>query len=52
MVDHVESLREVKRHGQRAVQRTWLVETLGYSMCEGEEGENGGVVGTETMLGG
>ena len=27
-------------------------ETPGYSMCEGEEGGNGGVVGTKAMLGG
>ena len=38
MVDDVESLIEINRHGQRAMCGTVFVETLGYSVCEGEVG--------------
>ena len=52
MVGHVKNFGEVNRHGQRAVWRTWIIEAPSYSMSEGEEGGNGGMVGTEAMLGG
>ena len=51
MVDHVEGHGEVNRHGQSTVWGAGLVGTPGYSMREGEKGGNGGVVGTEAMLG-
>ena len=41
--DHVKSLGNVNRHGQRVVGGTGLVETPGYSKC---------VVGMEAILGG
>ena len=48
--DHVRSLAEVNRHGQRAVRGQGLIETPGYIMVDREEGRNGGVVGSETIL--
>ena len=50
-VDHVKGFGEINRHGQRAGGGAGLVEILGY-MCKKEEDGNGGVVGTEAMLGG
>ena len=44
------SIAMVVERCQCVVWRTGLVETPGYSMFEGDEGWNGGVVGTEDML--
>ena len=49
MVDIVNNLGEAYRHGQRAVWGQWMVETTGFLL---EKDGNGGVIGTETILGG
>ena len=51
MVDHASSIRKINWLGQRAKRETGLIETLGYIMCDREEGANGGVVRSEAMLG-
>ena len=37
MGDHVESLREVNRHGHRSVWWPGLIKARGHSVCEGKE---------------
>ena len=46
LFEHIKSF-EVNSHGQRAMWGRKLIETPG----EGKEGGNGGVAGTEAMLG-
>ena len=48
----VKCVGEVNRHSQRAEWGQGVVEIIVYFMCERETGGNGGVVGTEAMLGG
>ena len=50
MIDHVKSFGEVNRRCQRAEWGTGSVGTLCYIICE--KGGNGGVFGTEAMMGG
>ena len=50
MVDRVESLRQVNRHGHGAEGWSWLVEAADHLVDKGEECSGSGSGGTETML--
>ena len=52
MNDHVESFGKINRQGHRTVGGSGLVKAPGDLVGEGEEGSDGGTVGTETMLSG
>ena len=50
MVDHVESFREINRHGQCAVRWQGLVETRCHRVCEGKESCSSVVSLSEAVL--
>ena len=50
VVDHVECLRKVYRHGQCAMRQPWPIKARGYCVCEGKECCGGVMSLPESML--